>query len=53
MSESTINENETNDSMKIDFQILNLPVSDLVLNLPYKQKLEIFEYLKMMSAQPG
>jgi phospholipid N-methyltransferase len=46
MSESTINENETNDSMKIDFQILNLPVSDLVLNLPYKQKLEIFEYLK-------
>ena len=32
--------------MKIDFQILNLPVSDLVLNLPYKQKWEIFEYLK-------
>lgn len=48
MSESTINENETNDSMKIDFQILNLPVSDLVLNLPYKQKLEIFEYLKQL-----
>ena len=37
---------ETNEYMKIEFEILNLPISDLVLNLPYKQKLEIFEYLK-------
>jgi hypothetical protein len=41
-----MSESETNGSIKIDFQTLNLPVSDLVLNLPYKQKLEIFEYLK-------
>jgi len=43
MSESIIN-----DFHSIDFQILNLPVSNLVLNLPYKQQLEIFEYLKQL-----
>jgi hypothetical protein len=37
---------EINDS--INFHSLNLPISNLILNLPYKQQLEIFEYLKQL-----
>jgi hypothetical protein len=43
-----MSESKINDSNSIDFQTLNLPVSNLVLNLPYKQQLEIFEYLKQL-----
>jgi len=43
-----MNESKINDYHSIDFQTLNLPVSNLVLNLPYKQQLEIFEYLKQL-----
>jgi len=45
MHKDSMQSNETN---QIDFKILDLPVSNLILNLPHKQQEAIFEYLKQL-----
>ena len=36
------------DTISVDFKSLMLPVSDLVLNLPYEQQKDIFTYLQQL-----
>ena len=48
MKKDSIQTDETHETNKIDFNILDLPVSDLILNLPHKQQEEIFKYLKQL-----